>query len=429
MQSTLLWLIQSRDGTRNLNLRLLNASCFLAALITLLAFAINLSLQASFSLLLSTGLAVVGFSYLYISSRFFKPVYLHHLQFSYLGLLVVVFCWFLNGGILSSIPFFYPVLLMLAQVILARRDFAWYLSWMLLSLAVLFGLELAYPELVVQYDNQWTHQLDVLLTLLAVLLITAGSTYLFRYHYEQEQELLQLSTDHKSRFMATMSHEIRTPLNAMLGFNQLLLRKQTENLRPEQQLYLERTQANGQHLLNLINQLLDLALIESGKAFIDLKDIDLTQILQACQDTFLPMAQAKNLRLSLDIGDLPSHFQADPLRLRQILDNLISNAIKYTQTGQVHIEAKDHKDHLVISVRDTGSGIPPAEQTLIFQSFYRLNYSEVSGTGLGLAVTTQLCELLGYQLSLDSQVEVPSGSCFMLRLPKAKAKKTSPLNS
>lgn len=417
MQSTLLWLIQRQDGSNDLKRRLLNVSCFLAALFSLLALGINLYLQIPLSALIITGLGFAGFSYLYIASRFFKPIYLHHLQFSYSGLMLVSSIWFLNGGSLGSMPFLYPILLMLPQAILERRDFYFFLAWLLISLAVLFGLELAYPAWVTPYENQWTHQLDVMLTLMAALLITGGSTYLFRYHYEQEQKLLQLSTDHKSRFLANMSHEIRTPLNAILGFNHLLLNKQAGNLGPQQVLYLERIEANGDHLLSLINQLLDISQIESGTVLPDLQTVVLQDILQACLDSFLPMARAKALDLKLVSRDLPAQFETDPLRLRQILDNLVSNAIKYTPSGQVRLEAEGHKDHLLISVCDTGAGIPFAEQESIFQSFYRRLHPEVKGTGLGLAVTSQLCDLLGYHLSLDSQVDVPSGSCFSIRLP------------
>jgi PAS domain S-box-containing protein len=225
------------------------------------------------------------------------------------------------------------------------------------------------------------------------------------------------SNKFKDQFLSTMSHELRTPLNAVLGFSDLLGEPRYGALSEKQQRYLSHISNGGRHLLRLINDILDLSRIEAGRLQLQVETVSLeTSFSEAC-DTLQPLVSRKNQTLLR--GPAPGlSVKADPTRLKQILMNLIANAVKFTpEGGKIDLSAKRIEDSVRIDVRDTGPGIPADEQQRIFEAFYRLSHSAKApeGTGLGLAITQRLVELHGGSLGLES--EVGKGSCFYFTLP------------
>ena len=221
----------------------------------------------------------------------------------------------------------------------------------------------------------------------------------------------------KSDFLATMSHELRTPLNSILGFSDVLLSDVT--IMDKQQRWVRNIQTSGQKLLNLINDILDLAKIEAGKMHIRLEEFSLHDVCEGLVNMFRPMAEKKNIDLRIQIDPEIPVLRQDVTKLQQILQNLLSNAVKFTpEGGRVLLKAETDARHVVVTVSDTGVGIAPEEQELVFQKFRQSGNPltrEHAGTGLGLSIVRELCKLLGGEILLQS--ELGRGSTFTVRLP------------
>jgi signal transduction histidine kinase/DNA-binding NarL/FixJ family response regulator len=222
----------------------------------------------------------------------------------------------------------------------------------------------------------------------------------------------------KSVFLANMSHELRTPLNAILGFSSLI--QQDSNLSPEQQEHLNIINRSGEHLLTLINDVLEIAKIEAGKIHLDIGVLDLHEMVRDVIDMMQLRAEQKGIQLKLEQSSVfPRYISSDTARLRQILVNLVGNAVKFTEKGEVSVRLgaiKNKQIHLIIDVEDSGPGISYDDQKSLFRPFVQLvEKGEQKGTGLGLAITKQYVELLDGKISLKSRVG--KGSLFQVQLP------------
>jgi len=224
----------------------------------------------------------------------------------------------------------------------------------------------------------------------------------------------------KSAFIANMSHEIRTPLNSVLALSQLLRDGMAGALSGDQRRYLEVIERNGQNLLRLINDILDLSRIEAGHLEMDLQTTDVGAQIRATVGTLVPLAEAKGLDLNTRLPDDLPTVRCDVDRVRQILTNLIGNAIKFTENGQVQVSADARGDLMAVHVTDTGVGIPASAKGKVFEEFFQVDQSMArrqGGTGLGLAIASRLARLMGGEITFDSVAG--SGSRFTLTLPRS----------
>ena len=228
----------------------------------------------------------------------------------------------------------------------------------------------------------------------------------------------------KSDFLSSMSHELRSPLNAILGFAQLM-NSDTPPPTPSQTASIDQILHAGWYLLELINEILDLAQIESGKFALSSEPTSLSEVMAECQAMIEPLGQKRGINMTFPRFDLPCFVEADRTRLKQILINLLSNAIKYNQTnGSVEVEVirgNSSPERVRISVRDTGAGLPPEMLAQLFQPFNRLGQerSGEEGTGIGLVMSKRLVELMGGEIGVESTVD--EGSSFWFELNAAVA--------
>ena len=306
-------------------------------------------------------------------------------------------------------------------------------------------LEISFPlDKIVAQSNENLQALSVMLGGFSILGILGISLVITRLRYISEElkqkvrqrtlELEKLASvakaanESKSQFLANMSHELRTPLNAILGFVQILERN--ANIDREQQKYLGIIGRSGEHLLNLINDILELSKIEANKVTLNNHSFDLYDLLATLREMLNIKAQLKGLQLNFDYhSDVPQYLQGDAKKLRQVLINLLSNGIKFTEQGHVCLQVKledemqvssqkdAHNCSLRFTVEDTGKGIAESEIAKLFTAFVQTKTGQQSeqGTGLGLAISQKFVRLMGGEIAVESELD--KGTKFTFKLP------------
>jgi signal transduction histidine kinase len=235
---------------------------------------------------------------------------------------------------------------------------------------------------------------------------------------EDKSRQLEVASQHKSEFLANMSHELRTPLNAIIGFSEVLGDRLFGELNAKQEEYLKDIHASGQHLLSLINDILDLSKIEAGRMELELSDFNLPATLDNALTLVRERAGRRGIALHMTIDERVEQFRADERKIRQVVLNLLSNAIKFTpEGGRIDVRAIPRDGIVEVSVSDTGVGIAPEDQEAIFEEFRQVGTAakKVEGTGLGLALSRKFVELHGGRIWVRSQVGV--GSTFTFTIP------------
>ena len=235
---------------------------------------------------------------------------------------------------------------------------------------------------------------------------------------QDKSRQLEVASQHKSQFLANMSHELRTPLNAILGYTELMADGIYGELPEKTMGVLKRLESNGRHLLGLINDVLDLSKIEAGQLVLDLSDYSLEDIAQTVRSTLEPLAADKKLAFKVEVAPKMPAGHGDGRRLTQVLINLVGNAIKFTDAGEVVIKAAATDGSFHLSVRDTGPGISAADQAKLFQEFQQADNAitrKKGGTGLGLAISKRIVEMHGGKIWVESQVG--QGSTFSFTVP------------
>lgn len=292
------------------------------------------------------------------------------------------------GGARLGVPFAAIAISQIVALVVAERS------------GVTFPLEASGPAFVT------THAL----VMSGVLIMVIGFLGAYDAAWRSASAQVEEANRAKSTFLAHMSHELRTPLNAVIGYTELLL----EDASPQQRGDLARVEGAGRHLLELVDQLLDLARIEAGRLELSHEVVDLDALTADVLDEVRPLADRQRARLVREVaGPLSAH--TDRLRVRQVLLNLLSNACKFTEDGTVTVRAARAGGRIHIEVQDDGVGMDAAELVRVFEPFEQGHAGVHRGTGLGLAISRRLCEALGGTLTAESAVGV--GTCFRIDLP------------
>lgn len=288
----------------------------------------------------------------------------------------------------------------------------------------------------VRHHYNYTAAEQRLLVVFAQMLVNVFERRDTELALRQAKEQAQASSKAKSEFLANMSHEIRTPLNAVIGFTDLLL---STPLTPTQQEYVTLANTSGQALLGIVNDILDLSKIEAYQLTLELMDADVLDTIRQSMSVVQQLAKQKGLalKLTMDQPHLPTMAKFDPVRLRQVLVNLLNNAVKFTEQGEVELKLcveplSMQRARFKVSVRDTGIGISPEQRPLLFKSFAQADNSTTrrfGGAGLGLAISRLLIEKMGGQIDFDSTPGQGSTFWFELELELRSPAAQKPANS
>jgi signal transduction histidine kinase len=258
------------------------------------------------------------------------------------------------------------------------------------------------------------------MTLAAQVAVALRNAELYAEQMATVERLREL--DHlKSSFLSNMSHELRTPLNSILGFAQVILEGLDGPLTETMTDDLSLIEKNGKHLLNLINDILDMSKIEAGRMSLSPEPINLKEILEEVLETSSSLARQKDLLLGLESqSEADITVVVDRTRMRQVFTNLIGNSIKFTDQGGITIQVKTEGDYVRIRIRDTGMGIPSDKLETVFEAFSQVDTSttrKAGGTGLGLPISRRLVEMHGGRLWAESSGVAGEGSTFVVELP------------
>lgn len=397
----------------------INSISILAASLCAMASILNLFIGLDPSLSYFTIGAVFGFGGLYYLSRFRKKLELTKWIIS-IGLLVLLdIIWYLNAGSLGPILYIFIVVFALLIFSWTGKKLWFVMALFYINLISLFVFEYYFHEFITIYESNVQRVLDIysglfILILVAnVLLIKAKNVYI------SEKEKAEKSDKLKSAFLANMSHEIRTPMNSILGFSQLL---ETDISKDERSEYVTIINDSGIYLLQLIEDIIDVSKIESGQINVYPKTFPLIELFEDLNKIFKQMLikmEKQNVKLSYELPDRKMLIHTDKTRLKQVLNNLLTNAVKFTDNGSIVFGCNLENKMLQFYVRDTGIGIDKGHHKEVFERFMKVDHKGPDkvyrGTGLGLAISKNMVDLLGGKIWLESVYG--EGTSFYFTIP------------
>lgn len=361
-------------------------------------------------LLINTGIALLSLSLLFYAyhSKKYQRCYFITIVVIFMFLFPIMF--FKSGGYKGGMPSFY-IFGILFTIFMLEGWLMFFCVWLELIIYIFtIGIAYYYPDTVIWFQSEKEIVVDVLTGVVVSSASLGVAMYLHFRIYKKQQVFLTQAREEameanraKSTFLANMSHEIRTPINVMLGMNEMIL---WESESREVVQYAKSVEKAGNYLLSLINNILDITRIESKKLDILEEKFSLRQLVQEVCLIGAKQAEAKNLEFVVDVEEtLPKYLEGDALHIKQVILNLINNAVKYTKKGKVFLEVCQEEKQISFSVKDTGIGIKKEDMEALFDMFMRADikrHRNIEGSGLGLTIAKELCEQMGGHIQAES---------------------------
>jgi signal transduction histidine kinase/CheY-like chemotaxis protein len=383
----------------------------------------NLKLQPVF-FAGGSSLVILG---LYFILRIKKCLFIPKLILTLLGLVMLDLTWY--AKYLSNGPVLFFILIFAALVIWVweGKALAIMLAVYFINVALLFFIDFSAPEELFNYPDDRKRSVDIFLSFGLYSSLMLFLLHMVKQEFIRQKEKAIRADMLKSAFLANMSHEIRTPMNSIIGFSQLLGR--VKEARQRQQ-YTDIIQTSSENLLRLINDIIDLSRIEAGDLEIRYSEISVRELFTELKNVFaveLTTRRKSEIELDFSLPDNELVIRSDPFRLKQVLTNLLDNALKFTRQGSIIYACERNKNDLIFSVSDTGIGIPPENQSKVFDQFIQFNVQDMNneGSGIGLSIVKRIVELLNGRVWFESIVD--QGTTFYFCIPfEAVARGTKP---
>lgn len=411
------------------NRSFIKSLCVVAFFVSVFGTAINFFNGFKFDLIIMPLISAGVFGGFYYWAKSGKQMFVLKFMLTFLSLIFVNYLWVNNYGSHGPAPYFYVIISSLLIFIWERRQLLFVCFILLINVLVIFFIDFSYPQLINNYDSDIARIIDVYTGVLmyGAFIFVLISQAKRKLHNEYEKA--KRSDNLKTAFLANMSHEIRTPMNGILGFSELL---DDDELTPEQRReYINIINERGRHLLAIINDILDIAKIDSNQLDVSKVTFDLHHLLDDILLSYKneqKQNDKEHIKIILEkaVDEEKSFITSDDLRLRQILNNLLSNALKFTKTGFIKFGYTIQGNKLEFFVQDTGKGIAKEKQPIIFERFRQEEETytrQFGGTGLGLSISRGLVELLGGNIRFDS--EEGKGSTFFFTIPYNPSREVS----
>jgi signal transduction histidine kinase len=397
--------------------KLLLFTPFLISVILFVGTVFNLLLGLKVLITIVSAFGAIYFLGLYLYGRYISRTKLVFLTVSITTLFYLDFLWFVNfgsnGPLMSTLVVYYSFVILMFE-----RKYLLPLSILLfVNLFGMYLIEMNFTDAIGDYSDHLSKVNDIYISLVFTLISIFAFTYAIKKNYIKEYERAKMSDQLKSAFVANMSHEIRTPLNAIIGFSSLMSDSDISD--EDKKIFEGHITKNSDYLLQLIEDIIDVSKIESNQLAIRIKEFDAVPVIDHVVESFqIAIPSEQDLRFVKNIHESSFIVKFDVLRFEQILRNLLSNAFKFTDKGQIEVGCRKGKEMDTFWVKDSGIGISPEHQLIIFDRFMKIDNSKQHfhrGTGIGLFITKQLVEMFGGKIWVESVVG--KGSTFYFTIP------------
>jgi signal transduction histidine kinase len=398
---------------------------FIAAVFLLILCIVHIFMGLKVAPVILAGTSSLVMLFLYLFLRFRNCLYIPKVILTGLGLIMLDFTWY--SKYLSNGPVLFFILIFAALVIWVweGKCLAILLAYYFLNLAVLGIIDSNAPEYLFKYPDPAKRSMDIYFSFFLYSSLLIILLYIVKKEFLRQKEKAMNSDKLKSAFLANMSHEIRTPMNAIVGFSQLLGEDTGSENRKK---YIDIIQNSGDNLLRLINDIIDLSKIEAEDLKIKHSELSIKELFNELKDVYsieLLKREKNDVQFIYNLPDEDIIIQSDSLRLKQVLSNLLNNALKFTSHGTITLSCEKKGRELIFAVSDTGTGIPVEDQDKIFDRFTRFNYQGMNteGSGIGLSIAEKLVTLLNGRIWFNSIYG--KGSDFFFSLPYIASQKLS----
>lgn len=397
--------------------KLLLLSTLSVAVILIVSTTFNLVVGLKSSIVISSALGTLIYFGLYLFGRFINRSNGIFLISSIISLIYTDVVWFFNYGSDGPIMPMFVVLYAFLILVFDKKSFLFISVILYVNLFCLYLIEIKFNEEIGIYPDVRTKLMDSYIGMVFSFLIIYSFMIAIKKNYIREFERAKMSDRLKSAFLANVSHEIRTPLNAIVGFSSLIT--EPDIAEEDKKMFKEQVISNSEYLISLMEDIVDVSKIESNQLTINLRVVDVVPMIRKIVQSFqLAVPSEKNVQVASGLSSSSLLVTTDLVRLEQILRNLLANAVKFTDEGQIEVGCLQTQEFFVFSVKDTGIGIHADYQQLIFERFLKINSDKQRlhrGTGIGLFLSKQLVELLGGKIWVES--EIGKGSSFYFTIP------------